>query len=374
MTLYAAASADELRDASALSPETLGQYLSATGWAPEQRLERATLWTRREDDGDFQVLVPGDRTLRDYASRVSDFLTTVAAVEERPIRLLIDDLQVSGADTLAFRLLPSGPVGTIPLFNAVDALTGVRELVVSSTFSLMSDQPMLVQGRRPEQALEFARTVRLGTPRAGSWAIAAQLAVPQISSDGGPPFARQVSLQMHRAVRACYAASGEALREFDLALFLRRTGDGVSSNVCEALSKLGRDGVPYDVRFNWARQLPASVPARSFRFSAQRIEVLHKAAEQLKVAVPDGEITVEGQVSKLRRENGEGGQATVRGPISTVYGSSERSVRVLLPDDLYQRVVDAHGRRQHVRVSGTAVRGRIERVSRVEILEDAPDR
>jgi hypothetical protein len=174
---------------------------------------------------------------------------------------------------------------------------------------------------------------------------------------------------MHRAVRACYAASGEALREFELELFLRRTGEGVSSNVCEALSKLGRDGVPYDVRFNWARQLPASVPARSFRFSAQRSEVLHKAAEQLKVAVPDGEITVEGQVSKLRRENGEGGQATVRGPISTVYGSSERSVRVLLPDDLYRRVVDAHGRRQHVRVSGTAVRGRIEQVTRVEILE-----
>jgi hypothetical protein len=297
MTMYAAASEDELRAASALSPETLSQYLSSTGWAPEQRLDRATLWTRREDDGDFQVLVPGNRELRDYVSRVSDFLTTVAAVEERPIRLLLDDLQVSGADTLAFRLLPSGPAGTIPLFNAVDALTGVRELVVSSTFSFISDRPMLVQGRRPEQALEFARTVRLGTPRAGSWAIAAQLAVPQVSLDGGAPFARQVTLQMHRAVRACYAASGEALREFDLALFLRRTGEGVSSNVCDALSKLGRDGVPYDVRFNWARQLPAPVPARSFRFSKQRIEVLHKAAEQLKVAVPDGEISVEGQVS-----------------------------------------------------------------------------
>lgn len=362
-------SADELRAASALTPETLSRYLSSTGWAPEQHLDRATLWSRREEDGDFQVLVPGDRELRDYANRVSDLLTTVAAVEERPIRLLLDDLETTGADTLSFRLLPSGPSGTIPLFNAVDALAGVRELVVSSTYALMSEQPMLVQGRRPESALDFARTVRLGTPRAGSWAIAAQLAVPRVDVNADPPLARRVSLQMHRAVRACFAASGEAQRDFDLGSFLRRTGEGVSANVCDALAKLGRDGVPYDVRFSWAAQLSSSVPARSFRFSTRRIEVLHTAAEQLKVAVPDGEVTVEGQVSKLRRDVGEGGQATVRGPISTVYGSSERSVRVLLPDVLYQRLVDAHGRRQHVRVTGTAVRGRIERVTRVEVLD-----
>ncbi|GAA3957269.1 hypothetical protein [Actinoplanes auranticolor] len=373
MTPHVLVGDDELRAATALMPETLSQYLSSTGWAPEQRLERATLWTRREDDGDFQVLVPGDRALRDYASRVSDFLTTVAAVEERPIRLLLDDLESGGADTLSFRLLPSGPSGTIPLFNAVDALAGVRELVVSSAYALTIDQPMLVQGRRPESALDFARTVRLGTPRAGSWAIAAQLAVPRVDADAAPPLARQVTLQMHRAVRACFAASGEALREFDLELFLRRTSEGVSANVCDALAKLGRDGVPYDVRFNWARDLPSSVPARSFRFSTRRIEALHTAAEQLKVAVPDGEVTVEGQVSKLRRDIGEGGQATVRGPIHTVYGSSERSVRVMLPDALYQRLVDAHGRRQHVRVTGTAVRGRIERVSRVEVLGGATE-
>jgi hypothetical protein len=49
-------------------------------------------------------------------------------------------------------------------------------------------------------------------------------------------------------------------------------------------------------------------------------------------------------------------------------------VRVLLPDDLlYQRVVGAHGRRQHVRVTGTAVRGRIEQVVNVEILPDVHD-
>jgi hypothetical protein len=370
MTPYAAATADELRAASDLPPETLNQYLTSTGWAQEQHLERATLWTRREDDGEFEVLVPGDRTLRDYASRVSDFLATVAAVEERPIRLLLDDLELSGADTLSFRLLPGGPSGTIPLFNAVDALAGVRELVMSSTFSLMNDQPMLVQGRRPERVLDFARSVRLGTPRAGSWAIAAQLDVPAADSGDDPPLARQVSLQMHRAVRACYAASGEALNEFDIDLFLRRTGDGVSSNVCDALAKLGRDNVPYDVRFNWSRRLPAAVPARSFRFSAGRIEILRTAAEGLKVAVPDGEITVEGTVSKLRRDTGEGGQATVKGPLSTVYGSSDRSVRVLLPDHLYQRLVDAHGRRQQVRVTGIAVRGRIERVTLVEVLAD----
>ncbi len=92
------------------------------------------------------MLVPGDRALRDYASRVSDLLATVATVEERPVRLLLDELESGGVDTLSFRLLPGGPSGTIPLFNATDALAGVKELVVSSTFSLLSPEPMLVQG------------------------------------------------------------------------------------------------------------------------------------------------------------------------------------------------------------------------------------
>ncbi|HLL69147.1 MAG TPA: hypothetical protein VK453_26050 [Micromonosporaceae bacterium] len=370
MTYYGGPSATELQAVSVLSPEVMSQYLVSSGWTPAQRLERAMLWTRTENDGDFQILLPTDRTVRDYASRILDLLSTVATVEDRPIPLILDDLQHSAVDTLAFRLLPSGPSGTIPLFNAADALAGVRELVVASTYALLSDQPMLVQGRRPERALDFARTVRLGTPKAGSWSIAAHLPVPASSADGEIPLARQVSLQMHRAVRACFAASGEALNDYDLRLFLRRTSEGVSANLCEALTKLGRDGVPYVVRFGWAQQLPTTVGSRSFRFGNRQIEVLKLAAEQLKVAVPDGRVVVEGLVSRLRSEPGEaGGQATVRGPITTDYGTSDRPVRVLLPPDLYRRAVDAHGRKQRVRVSGVAVRGRIEGYQQLDVLE-----
>jgi hypothetical protein len=362
--------AEDLKTVGTLTPEVMGRYLVSGGWAPAQRLDRATLWTRHEVDGDFQILLPNDLTLRDYASRVYDLLTTLSAVESRPVPMILYDLQTSDFDTVDFRLLPSGPSGTIPLANAAEALSGVRELVVASTYATLNDQPMLVQGRRPERAHDFAREVRLGSPRAGSWMIAAHIPVPERADDGELPMARQVSLQMHRAVRACYAASGEAIEDYDLGLFLRRTGEGVSANVCEALTRLGRDGVPYDIRFGWARQLSTNVGSRSFRFTTRRIEVLRTAAEQLKIAVPDGQVVVEGVVSRLRRDPGEGGgQATVRGPIATVYGSSERPVRVLLPAELYGRAVDAHGRQRQVRVTGTAVRGRIEGVQRFEIIE-----
>jgi hypothetical protein len=365
--------ADDLRTVGELTPEALRRYLVSGGWAPAQQLERATLWTRHEDDGDFQILLPGDRTLRDYASRVYDLLATVSAVESRPVPLILYDLQTTDADTVDFRLLPSGPTGTIPLVNAVDALAGVRELMVASTYATMNDHPMLVQGRRPDQVHEFARTVRLGTPRPGSWSIAAHIPVPEHASGTDTPAARQISLQVHRAVRACYTASSEALGGFDLGFFLRRTGEGVSANVCEALTKLGRDGVPYDIRFGWAQQLSTTAGPRLFRFTTGRIEALKTAAEQLKIAVPDGQITVVGVVSRLRRDPGEGGgQATVRGPIATVYGTSERAVRVMLPADLYALAVDAHGRQHQVRVTGTAFRGRVDGVQRFEVIEEAP--
>ena len=80
---------------------------------------------------------------------------------------------------MTFRLLPDGPPGTIPLFNGTDALQGVRELLMAATYASTLPRPLLVQGRRPTAVRDFARRIRLGTPQAGSWIIAAELAIPE---------------------------------------------------------------------------------------------------------------------------------------------------------------------------------------------------
>jgi hypothetical protein len=367
-----APTADDLRAAGQLPLENVRRFLTGRGWAVRDRFDSATVWTLPANGGEFEILLPADQAARDYPSRILDLLDTVATVEERSIIALVDDIRTGGADVVSFRLLPNTPAGTIPLFNAADAVAGVRELVLASTYAVVLGRPLLVQGRRPPHVQQFAQSVTLGSPRAGSWMVSAQLPIPQVPVQGGTPMARRVSLQMHEAVLACVTAAHQATARYSVDPFLHATEQGVSANLCSALANIGRDDVPFELRFSWALQLPTRVETRTLRFDPPVIEVLRRASDDLR-NVPDGDVTVTGVVSRLRREGTEGGQATVRGLISTAYGAAEeqRRVRVLLPRSLYERAVAAHGQQRQVRISGLAQRGRIERVHELEIL-DAP--
>jgi hypothetical protein len=159
------------------------------------------------------------------------------------------------------------------------------------------------------------------------------------------------------------------LRRYDLQPFLSRTGEGVSANLCEALVRLGHGGTPFEVRFQWARQLPAQVGAGRFRFDPGVIEVLRKAGKELRVSLPDGDIVIEGDVKRLSRERGDGGQVRVQGRIETVFGSTDQPVTVFLPGRLYQRALRAHGRHRQVRITGRVDGGRIGPIRRLEIVE-----
>jgi hypothetical protein len=357
---------DELQSAASVTPEVVQNYLSNAGWHQEESAGRAALWTLVESEEQFEVRVPTDRRLRDFPLRMFDLLHTLAIVEDRDLGSIVVDLTTTNLDTMTFRLLPEGAPGTVPLFNGVDALAGVRELVLSTTYAAMLNRPLLVQGRRPIEVRNFARRVRLGTPQAGSWMISAQLQLPdtgnQQRTETPEPLARQVSLQMHRAVGAALRSAGEALRGHATEPFVRRAESGVSANLCDALAKLGRDGVPYEVRFGWAAQRPVQVGSGRFRFDAPVIAALKRAAEELRNTLPDGRVEVNGTVAKLSRETGDVGTVVITGLARTDYGEAELKVKVRLTPDLYDLAVEAHRRRRVVRLVGLASNGRVETV------------
>ena len=175
-------SAEDLRAAQELSPEAVRSYLASAGWSPREVSTGVALWTLTDGTDEFEVMLPTDRRLRDFGLRMFDLLSTVAVVEDRPVSMIISDLTNISSDTMTFRLLPDGPPGTIPLFNGTDALQGVRELLMAATYASTLPRPLLVQGRRPTAVRDFARRIRLGTPQAGSWTIAAELAIPESGS------------------------------------------------------------------------------------------------------------------------------------------------------------------------------------------------
>jgi hypothetical protein len=365
--------AEQLQAIQQLSPDAVRAYLTSEGWRPRQAAREADLWTLTEGTDEFEVLVPTDRRLRDFPLRMYEVLSTLAAVQDRPLSIILADLTNAGADQMIFRLLPSGPPGTIPLFNGADAVQGVRELVMAATYASTAGRPLLVQGRRPQRVRDFAREVRLGTPQAGSWVIAAQVAIPESDLDprgnDGESFARRVSLQLHRAVRATFTAAGEAIQQRSVDPFRRRVEEGVSANVCEALASLGRDDTPFEVRFAWAQRLPPEVGTGRFRFDQQLIATIRHAGEQLRHMLLEGAVEITGQVIRLAHEGGGAGTATVAGLVETRLGEAEQRVKIRLAPAHHRLAIEAYQSQRHLWILGDARQGKVEVVREVEVVE-----
>ncbi|MEU4676284.1 hypothetical protein [Micromonospora sp. NPDC023737] len=370
-------SAEQLKAIQQLSPEAVDAHLASEGWRARTAAREASLWTLTEGADEFEIMVPTDRRMRDFSLRMYDVLRTLAVIEDRPLSAVISELMNTGSDRMIFRLLPSGPPGTIPLLNGTEALRGVREIVIASTYASTLDRPLLVQGKRPAIVWDFAREVRLGTPRAGSWVIAAEVAIPEADlgpgANGSQPFARRVSLQVHRGVRATFAAAGEALRGNSLEPFLRRAKEGVSANVCDALASLGRDNTPFEVRFEWAQRLPSSIGAGRFRFDSQVIRTIRSAGEELRNSMPEGPVEITGPVARLSREGTQAGMAVISGLVHTRYGEAEQNVKVPLTATQHELAIEAYRSRRHVRVTGEARQGRVAVVRHVEVMARDPD-
>lgn len=364
---------EQLQAIQQLSPDAVHAYLASEGWRPQQVAREANIWTLTDGTDEFEVLVPADQRLRDFPLRMYDVLRTLAAVQDRPLPTVLADLANTGTDRMILRLLPPGPPGTIPLLNGVDAVQGVRELVLSATYASTLREPLLVQGRRPQRVHDFAAEVRLGTPQAGSWVVAAELAIPEADLDpdgnGGSPFARQVSLQLHRGVKATFAAAGEALRQDSVEPFLTRAEDGISANLCEALASLGRDDAPFEVRFAWAQRLPAEVGAGRFRFDRQLVRTVRSAGRELRNAMLEGTVEITGLVTRLRQERGGEGTATVTGRIQTRYGVADQAMKVRLTPMQHETAIDAYRTHQFLRVTGEARHGRVDVVRQVEVVQ-----
>lgn len=75
-----------------VKPHQLVSYLRDRQWEKDRPGETSETWTFSESDETFEVLVPLDRTLRDYPHRIADVLNTLQALEGRAKLQVLSDL------------------------------------------------------------------------------------------------------------------------------------------------------------------------------------------------------------------------------------------------------------------------------------------
>lgn len=371
-------------DLGALTPAEVATYLASAGWVERQRAPHAVLWTSGEGDGEVELLLPLNPAYRDYQARLRDAIRTIALVEERDAREVLADLFATTVDTQHFRLLPDLPSGSIPLVDIVNVTRGVRDLMFTAAHATVVDAPMVVQPRpRPQEVNRFARGVRLVAPTPGSFVLSVHIPLSRLQAPGMPPhqassdsppqpFSRRVALRLHQAIAATCIAADEAASRDSLLPFADRAADGVSADLCEAISLVGRSQ-PFDLRFAWAQSLPIRRDGTDFAFDRRRVEVIRTAAKELPGMAAESDVVVVAQVVRLDRTGPEVGTVTLRGTLESSAGvRSDVRLRASLPAHLYDVAVVAHRSHQRIRVAGRLRGSEIHAATTVELLSDGP--
>ncbi|MGF1641977.1 MAG: hypothetical protein ACFCUO_13605 [Rhodospirillales bacterium] len=378
----------EVRDPTVLSavkPLEMAAYLRARGWYKEADLDgKGSLWLHAVEDGEeFDVTLPMRRDLADYALRMGELLQTLAMAERRSELEVLRDVMTTTADLVRVRAAShSAENGTLPLDQAVSFVERSRDMMLSAACAALEKRAFYAK-RKPQQAMDYVRQVRMGQTEQGSYVLTILSPVaPELKAAQGEllpkepvePYERQVTRTLVAALAALDEAARRAAMNGDMAPFTEAVGRGVSANLCDAVVGLAEvsPGGALDVEVSWSRTRPVKgkAPARVL-LGSDSIPIIVEAARHFRDTAPVEDFEVEGFVTRLHR----GTQAT-EGDV-TIEGIVEghmRRIGVRLGPNNYSDAVRAHDERLKVKCTGELVKAgqghRLESPRHFEVFAD----
>jgi len=348
-----------------LRPLDVTSYLHSTGWNLASDLsDKASLWTLAGNH-DLEVLVPKRQAFGDYAIRVSDILSALSSVEKRSQLSVYADIAAIWSDLVRFRS-PSRDVdqGTIALRAGVEFFEGARDALLAAACSAVVKKGNYPT-RKPQQASDYIERVRLGQTERGSFVVTLLCPVtPKLNSAtegifADDPFERKVTKTLMGSLEALKQASQHAAASADFGPFQEAIQDGVSANLCSAISRLGGASLEggLEISVSWSRSRgPESTTPRRIFIEPDALPVIQEAARLFREREPREEFNLVGFVEELRRlETDPVGRVRIAGLVD----GAARRVSVDFDEPQYQIASEANTQRRIVSCTGALVkRGR----------------
>lgn len=358
----------DIRDAQAvraIRPVDAALYLRARGWTPpEAEGQHAAAWRATVDGEPYEVLLPLDVGLRDYALRMGDLLATLAVAEKRSQWEVYRDLLTVTADVIRIRIAdPELADGTLPIEENAQIAQRARDLMLAAACAATETRAVW-HHRKPGQAMEHVRRVRIGQSEQGSYVVTVLSRVTPILHgqndqlfEPAPPYERRVTETLAHGLVALERAAENAALTQEMAAFDKAVPLGVNANLCDAVVGLwGGDEVQrrLEFAFSWSPARPVTADAvRRVAISADRVPLIREAGRQLRERAPLPDFELSGPVVKLERAEG-----AATGKVTVVGILDERPVRVLVEmgDPHYHAAVQAHDQGRTLRIFGTLLK------------------
>jgi hypothetical protein len=359
-----------IRDETTLStivPVDTAAYLRTHGWREAERTDlRCAVWVKSLERDEFEVLLPLDRGFRDYALRMAELLATLELVEKRSQLEILRDISTTFADVIRIRSQHEGSKdGSLSLAGGVSLVENARDLLLAAACATVSKRAYFPT-RKPDAAIQYIEKLRMGQTERGSFVMTIQSPVPPALQgalfpqedlpEAAEPFERRVTKTLMRAIAALREAADESAATGDIRPFREAVPLGVSANLCDALVGLqeGTDSDWLEIGMSWApaRRMAEEAIRSSIRIPRDVSPVLQEAGRVFKQVASFEEITLQGFVTDLHREDSRAGTITV----SAVVEDRFRKVRIDLDPSDYDLAIAAHQKRLPVICEGDLVR------------------
>lgn len=362
-----------------VSPIALSAYAKANGWQKTDPYGDYSDIYVAEDRP--EIVIPRTRNLGDYASVVLRLIEVFTEVAGESQLSVYRDLMTADRDLI--RVRAGGVSGGIAVGDAVALVEASRDLLLAATCSLKNPRPLYRAGANQEAA-DFLRRVRMGQTEPGSFVVTLLTPVvpPPIPPPPDPdwpvaePCERKVSKRLVEALEAT-RRSVEMAVSGDTAAFGEAVRQGVSANLCEALSTLTERFSTVEVGVAWARSFPADPPSQTVQFDRTAAPILQAAARAFRDRAPKEGVEVVGFVHRLHREEEEtDGEISLHARIPESAGRMHPITAILEEAD-YERAVEAHRRKLTVIAEGDlhriARRWRLRNPRITEVLTPASE-
>lgn len=320
-----------------VTPEDVRLYLQANRWAEEVVNDYLAVWTHPGTD--LSVFAPRRTDVRDYDTQLTLMMRFLAEFEDRQPTQILSDVRFTGADVIRLRIDTSVlERGTIAFNKATEVITQSQRMLMAAARAAIHPQNFFVGGS-PAEVSEYLDTTRLGQTEPGSFVFtiispvtyrSAVVALPprreegamqQRPSEGAPqqqqqPFARRVTTTLSKSLNAIRNASVQQARPLT-AVFEDIVDEGVSANLCEALSVIAEQSVDRAVEldFTWSAKAPRPQAGPRTKVVVPPIitPVLENMSKHLKQVAPQPGFEVIGKVERLsNQELGEGFDLALR--------------------------------------------------------------
>jgi len=356
-----------------LSPSALRDFVKSLGWQslPDGIVDRLYVLHHAAAPR-RQIVIPMDQDAPDYAEACELALSKLADLQGMKLADLIQLAAISSDDSIYYRVTSSGAVDDgLPLSFAASLLLGAEQILLASACTVLRPQTHHPRLHRAE-ATQLASHAQFGHTERGSFVVRVSCPVDAMETPSMPDlaqenesFVRMTMLTARSGVRQLV----RAIEEDTLSRFVdsQRAAASpiVSSNLCEALTRLHNDDVRnnIDMSFRWATTVPLPQDAatgESIRIRSDFFGRIDDVRRELRAIELDRDDVFIGTVEHLNGEFDIEGNRAGEVVVALLLREGEIiKARVVLDQEQYARAVAAHlDDRALVRIAGRLRPGR----------------